>query len=202
MNSFEKIEQKNEEKIMKSREEVKFAGPEEPTYGLKIFKEVWQDSDGKEKTYWKYGLPDSVQVFALTKDNKVIGIHEFQPGVGTSYSHIPGETMEEGENSIETAGRGLIEETGYKAGKLEQLSSILENSGRSDRLIHIILATECEKIGEGEKDVKLELESIPDFWKKLMSHFNEEGRLGGGNTLKAAVLALNKIGFLKESQDI
>jgi ADP-ribose pyrophosphatase YjhB (NUDIX family) len=201
MNNFES-QGKKEEKTMTHREEVPFAPQEEPTYGLKILKETWTDSNGKETIYWKYGLPDSVQIFALTKDNKVIGIHEFQPGVGSSYSHIPGETMEQGEKVLEAAGRGLTEETGYRAGKLEELSAILENSGRSDRLIHIVLATDCEKVGEGEKEVKLELETIPDFWKKLMTHFREEGKLGGGNTLKAAVLALHKIGYLKEPKSI
>ena len=181
-----------------SRTEVPFAPSNENTFSLSIVKEVWETDRG-EKTYWKYSLPNTVQIFALTTEGQIIAISEFQPGVGADYLHLPGETMEQGETSLEAAVRGLLEETGYKAGSAKLLSSILENSGRSDRLVHIVLITECSKTeSEGEKEIKVVLLSPNEFWNRLMQYFvtNPDYKHGGGNTLKAATLAFSQLCFI------
>ena len=187
-------------KKLLSREEAPFAPLSEKTFGLSIVKEVWETEEG-EKTYWKYSLPNTVQIFGVTTKGQIIAISEFQPGVGTEYIHLPGETMEQGETPIEAAIRGLLEETGYKADSTKLLSSILENSGRSDRLVYIVLALNCEKIErETEKGIKTVLLSPNEFWTRLMQYFatNPDYKHGGGNTLKATVLAFNafnQLGF-------
>lgn len=166
---------------------------------LKVFREIWNVGNGKEKTYFKYSLPDSVQIFALTENNSVITISEFQPGVGKDYLHLPGETMEKGETPEETAVRGLMEETGYRTEKIELLSSILENSGWSDRLIHYVLLTGCTKVGNGESEIETRLIEPVEFWSLLMNYFldSSQNKHGGANTLKGTALALQHLGLLK-----
>lgn len=181
-----------------SRQEIPFAQPSENTYGLKIVKEVWQTDRG-EKIYWKYSLPNTVQIFACTTNGKIIAISEFQPGVGADYVHLPGETMEEGESPVETARRGLLEETGYEAGLVKVLSSILENSGRSDRLVHIVMALDCVESNQAaEAGIDTILLDAKDLWGRLMQFFstNPESKHGGANTLKAAALGLHEFGLL------
>lgn len=181
-----------------SRTQIPFAPVDENTYGLEIWKEVWKTKRGEE-TYWKYSLPDGVQIFALTTGGKVIAISEWQPSVGADYLHLPGETMEKGETPLEAAVRGLREETGYEAGQTKLLSSILENSGKSDRLGYVVLMTNCKKTEqEGEAEIKTVLLSPSEFWNCLMQYFamNPESKHGGGNTLKATVLALNQLGLI------
>ncbi|OFZ54711.1 MAG: hypothetical protein A3D92_04370 [Bacteroidetes bacterium RIFCSPHIGHO2_02_FULL_44_7] len=186
-------------KKLLSREEVPFAEAGENTFGLAIVKEVWE-MDRREKTYWKYSLPNTVQIFALTTEGQIIAISEFQPGVGADYLHLPGETMEQGETPLEAATRGLVEETGYEAGPLKLLSSILENSGRSDRLVHIVLITDCKKSKEeAEKGIKTVLLPPSEFWNRLMQYFgtNPDCKNGGGNTLKATTLAFQALDLLR-----
>lgn len=180
------------------REEVPFALSNENTFGLSIVKEVWETEQGEE-TYWKYSLPNTVQIFGVTAEGQVIAISEFQPGVGADYLHLPGETMEKGETPLAAAARGLLEETGYEAGPVKLLSSILENSGRSDRLVHIVLITNCKKGElEGEKGIKTVLLPPGEFWDRLMQYFamNPDRKHGGGNTLKATALAFRKLEWL------
>lgn len=185
-------------KKLLSREEVPFAPSDENTFGLSIVKEVWETERG-EKTYWKYSLPNTVQIFGVTTEGRIIAISEFQPGVGADYLHLPGETMEQGETPLEAATRGLLEETGYEAGSVKLLTSILENSGRSDRLVHIVLITDCKRgKQEGEKGIKIVLLPPSEFWNRLMQYFatNPDRKHGGGNTLKAAVLAFSQLGLI------
>lgn len=182
-----------------SRDSVPFADVNDNTFGLSIVKEVWATDRG-EKTYWKYSLPNTVQLFPITTEGKIVAISEFQPGVGTDYIHLPGETMEEGEQPIKTARRGLQEEVGYEAGSLRLLTSILENSGRSDRLIHFVLALDCKKINqENEEGIQTILLEPKDFWDRLMQYLltNPESRHGGANTLKITTLAFRELGFLQ-----
>lgn len=184
-----------------SREEVPFAPPSENTFGLSIVKEVWETERG-QRAYWKYSLPNTVQIFGVTAAGEVIAVSEFQPGVGADYLHLPGETMEQGETPLPAAVRGLLEETGYAAGSAKLLSSILENSGRSDRLVHIVLATACKKSErEGEREIKVVLLRPGEFWNRLLQYFasNPDCKHGGGNTLKAAALAFQELGFLRLS---
>ncbi len=185
-------------KRLVSRTEMPFAPLGTNTYGLLVLKEVWETEKG-EKIYWKYSLTDSVQIFGFTKKKKIIAISEFQPSVGTNYLHLPGETMEEGETPLDAARRGLLEETGYNAGSVELLSSIFENTGRSNRLIHCILALDCEKSEQvGEDDIIATLFDPWNFWDCLMKYFltNPEKKHGGGNTLKTTILAFQKLDLL------
>lgn len=182
------------------REKIPFAPEGTPTYGLEIYQEHWQTEDGMGKIYWKYSLPDSVQIFALTTKLQIIAVSEFQPSVGANYLHLVGETMEEGESPFDTAMRGLREETGFQTGTIELLSSVFENSGRSDRLIHLMLATNCFKVDDrGEDDISVQLMTRGHFWKTMMDYFfsSKMHKHGGGNTLKAATLAFQKLGWLE-----
>lgn len=180
-----------------SRQRVPFAEEGENTFGLAVIKEVWETECG-QKTYWKYDLPDAVQIFALTTDGQLIAILEFQPGVGTEYLHLPGEMMKEGETPLDAATRGLLEETGYEAGPAKLLSVILENSARSDRAIHIVFIKDCKKSQrENEVGIKTVLLSPRDFWSHLMQYFttSPSHKHGAGAALKASVLAFQELGL-------
>lgn len=178
--------------------ELPFVAAGTKTYGFKIEAEVWEMDDESQETYYMYCLPDGVQVVALTPEKKVIAITEWQPGVGAAYTHVIGETMKKKETPLEAARRGLREETGYESDELIIMSAVLENSAKSRRSIHLILALNCVKKGEGEASIKVQLFSPADFWAKMMDYFsdNREVPHGGGNTLKAITLAYHHLGLL------
>ncbi len=78
-----------------SREEINFSNGEN-TFGLQIFKEQYKLPNGKPRTYWKYQKPDVAMIAGFTSDGNVIGIEEFQPGVGASYLKLVGRNVDEG----------------------------------------------------------------------------------------------------------
>jgi ADP-ribose pyrophosphatase YjhB (NUDIX family) len=179
------------------RKAISIGSEDECTYGLRIVKEKWVGEDGQIRTYWKYCLPDVVQVAGLTRDGKLIAIEEWQPSVGANYVHFVGETLEEGENALEAARRGLLEETGYEGESVELVSTILHDSARSDRAIHLVIARNCKKTGAPEKDIRIKLYEPLDFWRLLMAYFSGDpaSKHGGANTLQLASLLLHRIGL-------
>ncbi|MBI2888644.1 MAG: NUDIX hydrolase, partial [Candidatus Liptonbacteria bacterium] len=150
--------------------------------------------------YWKYGLPDGVVVVPFDTGEKIIAIREWLPGPNATYLKLIGETMRAGEDALTAAKRGLREETGYISNHWELLSSILENSGKSDRLIHIVLAQNCTRISDEEEGIEVTVLPPAEFWKCLTEYLAPSmgsAIRGGGNTLKGAALAFAHLGLWK-----
>ena len=173
--------------------------PTEENFGFGYRLKIEEDEEtGKVKRQHMYSLPNVVQVMGLTEGGEVIAIHEWQSGLESFYTHLVGGTVQGKETPEETARRELLEETGYLTGRLTLLTTLLQDTGRSDRKQFLFLAEDCKKFGPGEKEIKVKLFTPEEFWKFLMTYFltNPEKAHGGGNSLSTAVLAFQKLGFI------
>jgi ADP-ribose pyrophosphatase len=66
--------------------------------------------------------PDFVVVFALTVNREVICVKQYRPGPEQILSEMVMGLIDEGETPEQAAARELLEESGYQAGKLVQLT--------------------------------------------------------------------------------
>jgi ADP-ribose pyrophosphatase len=73
-------------------------------------------------------------------DPTVLLIRQYRHAGGGWLLEIPAGRLERGEDSLTCAQRELEEETGYTAGQLTPLISILTTPGFSDEVIHLFLA--------------------------------------------------------------
>jgi ADP-ribose pyrophosphatase YjhB (NUDIX family) len=112
-----------------------------------------------------------------------------------SFNQGWGKDIEEG--LLEAAKRGLLEETGYEAESAKLLSTVLHDSGRSDREIGVILARGCRKVGEGEERITTQLIKPGEFWVRMMEYYRIDPKKphGGGHTLMAMALAFDELGY-------
>ncbi len=85
--------------------------------------------------------PGAAAVVPMKDDGTVILIRQFRHAAAGFIYEIPAGKLHPGEDPIACAARELEEEIGYKAGKLELLSSIFTAPGFTDEMIHIYLAT-------------------------------------------------------------
>lgn len=147
--------------------EERLARPDE-TFGLGAERMVVRVGD-RTKIYWRYCLPDGVQVAALNPAGELAVITEYVVG-NTSYrQHLVGGTCDvEGESPAATAARELQEETGLQ-GQLHLLASVLQDSQRSRRLFHYFLATDCRKVGEPEQGISLSFCNLDSFQRLLVN---------------------------------
>ena len=177
-----------------SREQINFA-PGQDTFGLTVYKETW-DCNGETKIWWKYGLPDCVLVIPFTAQRKVVVIDEFQPIANSLLSFIGG-AVEENEDALRAGKRELFEETGYQTDSLVVLSTIAENTGRSNRKVSYVLATCCERFVEPEQGISVSELEPEEFWGRFYSGLtrNPEEVHDGPYTLQGAVLAFAHMGI-------
>ena len=89
--------------------------------------------------------PGAAAIVPLKEDGTVILIRQFRHAAGGFIYEIPAGKLHSGEDPLECAARELEEEVGYRAGKLELLSSIFTAPGFTDEVIHIYKATELTK---------------------------------------------------------
>jgi ADP-ribose pyrophosphatase len=104
--------------------------------------------------------PGAVGLIALTDDNKIVMVEQFRKPLERSLLEIPAGKLEPGENPDVTAERELEEETGYRAGNMEYISSFYTSPGFANEIIHLYLATELEKVenpAEADDDEFVEL---------------------------------------------
>ncbi|MCS7470214.1 NUDIX hydrolase [Stieleria sp. ICT_E10.1] len=86
--------------------------------------------------------PGAVVLIPILDDGRVVLIENTRPTVGETLLELPAGTRESGEEAVVTASRELIEETGYRAGKLELVHEFYSAPGICDELMHLYRATE------------------------------------------------------------
>lgn len=90
--------------------------------------------------------------------------HRFALGgtTGEQLWELPAGTCEPGEPVLTTAGRELIEETGFEAGTLESLLWFYTTPGMTDEKMHAVLATDLKPVGQQlEEDERIEVHVLP-----------------------------------------
>ncbi len=106
--------------------------------------------------------PGAAAVVPLKEDGTVVLIRQFRHAAGGFIYEIPAGKLHHGEEPTACAVRELEEEIGYRAGRLELLSSIFTAPGFTDEVIHIYKATGLTKGRQQlDRDEVLEVIEMP-----------------------------------------
>lgn len=107
-----------------------------------------------------------VGILAITPQDEVVLVEQFRVPVQQKVMEVPaglvGDEEEfRGEELSATAARELLEETGYRAGKVELLLATPTSAGMTPELTHLFLATDLVKETDGggneHEDIKVHL---------------------------------------------
>lgn len=93
-------------------------------------------------------------ILALDGPDHVILVEQFRVPLGRNCLELPAgligdEDGGEGEDDLAAAGRELIEETGYRAARLEDLGNFYSSPGMVSESFTMVRATGLEKVGTG-----------------------------------------------------
>jgi ADP-ribose pyrophosphatase len=125
--------------------------------------------------------PGAVIVLGITNENEVLLIRTRRHAVDEVLVELPAGTLEAGELPINCAGRELLEETGYLAGKMTPLASFYTSPGILSEKMHAFVATKLSKrtqaLEEGE-----EIEVMPTPLEEAVS-MAVRGEIRDGKTL-------------------
>ena len=89
--------------------------------------------------------PGAVVILPILGDGRVCLIRNYRVAVGQWLLELPAGTLEPGEPPAETAARELVEETGYRAGRLEPLCSLLMSPGILLERMYVFVASDLQE---------------------------------------------------------
>lgn len=108
---------------------------------FRVVRETVTTGAGKTKTRDIVRHPGACVILPLLDDGRVCLIRNWRIAVATTLIELPAGTLEPPEPPHETAERELIEETGYRAKKIEFLHAFFLSPGILDEKMHLYLAT-------------------------------------------------------------
>ena len=127
-----------------------------------------------------------VAVLAIDDDDEAILVNEFRYPVGYVLE-IPAGNIDKGETPLKCAKRELLEETGYKAKRIEHLIRFFPKLGYNTQIIDCYVATELTKISEPNLDED-ELITVKKIkFRKLLNMINN-GKISGSYTICAVMI--------------
>lgn len=116
--------------------------------------------DGTKKTFEKIKRPDTVVVFPVLDDGKILLTEQEQPGK-EPFIGACGGRVDEGEDILEAAKREFLEETGYEA-KEYVLWKAEHPASKIDWVVYFFIARGCKKITDQSLDggEKIDLKKV------------------------------------------
>lgn len=135
----------------------------------KIFKVYqWRQMmfDGSHETFEKLVRHDTVDIIAVTADNKIIIQEERQPS-GKKFLTFPGGRVDAGEKPLAAAKRELLEETGYQGKKIVLLSEF-QPVNKIIWTMHTYIAHGCQKVAKQNLDAGEQIKIIKVNFDKFL----------------------------------
>jgi ADP-ribose pyrophosphatase len=160
-------------------------------FSTKWFRLVEKTSEGQPEPYYVVESPDCVTILAVTAEGKIPLVRQYRPVLDSPSLELPSGHVNPSDASYEDAARReLLEETGYRAGKLEFLGALNPDLGRLSARIWCYFAPEVVRAGlpqDGEEQIEL----IECAREEMLDWVRD------GNMLHAQDLALILLGRLK-----
>ncbi len=112
-----------------------------PWCGLR--RDVVELADGALQEYHVFEISDAVAVVPVLPDGSIVMLWQFRHPHGRSHWEIPAGRIDAGETPERAAERELLEETGYRPGRLERVGGFYPSNGISAHFAHVFIAHDC-----------------------------------------------------------
>jgi ADP-ribose diphosphatase len=134
---------------------------------FRVVRETITTPGGKTKKREIVRHPGACVIVPLLDDGRVCLIKNWRVAVGQTLIELPAGTLEPPEPPEETAKRELIEETGFRAKKIEFLHAFFLSPGILDEKMHLYLATGLTA-GETAREEGEEIENYLVPWDEAI----------------------------------
>ncbi len=130
--------------------------------------------------------PGAVVILPLLADGRVCLIRNYRMTVGETLWELPAGTLDSGEDPAETAHRELIEETGYRPGRMEKLLEFYTSPGVMTERMHLFLATDLTA-GPADLEPEEEIETHLMSWDDAL-RLVDSGQMRDAKSLVALLM--------------
>lgn len=126
----------------------------------------------KRRGQWEYAERTNpgggVMIMAITPQRTLLFVEQFRPAIGCRTIEMPAGLVGDlacsrDESAIAAAHRELLEETGYRAERIEFLMEGPTSAGMSNEIMAFVVATGLERVhaGGGDDSEEIEVHEIP-----------------------------------------
>jgi ADP-ribose pyrophosphatase len=145
-----------------------------------------EDEEGNRTRREVVAHPGAAVVLPMLDDKTILLIRNRRYAVGTILLELPAGTLEKNEDPMNCAGRELLEETGYLAGRLKPIGNFYSSPGILSEKMYAFVAYDLEKksaaLEEGE-----EIEVQPTPYEDAIAMIRD-GRIHDGKTITALLM--------------
>jgi ADP-ribose pyrophosphatase len=123
--------------------------------------------------------PGAVCVAGVLDDGRLVSIRNYRIAVGDWMEEFCAGKLERGEDPLHAAHREFLEETGYRAGRIDRLGTFFTSPGFADEIMHAFVARDLTHVGQDlQDDERIEvLLSAPDaFASRIRSGEVRDGK--------------------------
>jgi 8-oxo-dGTP pyrophosphatase MutT (NUDIX family) len=139
---------------------------------------------GERHSFFRIDSADWVNVVPVTSAGEIVMVRQYRHGLREVTLEIPGGMVDPGESPQQAAARELLEETGYRAQRIEPLGSVNPNPALFGNRLFAFAAHACERVAEvaNESTEETVVELVaPAALRRLL----REGRIDHGLVMAA-----------------
>ncbi len=156
------------------------------TRKFRVVRHVATGRDGKPHVKDVVVHPGAVTILPLLDDGRVCLIRNERVAAGKTLIELPAGTLEPGEDPAVTAHRELIEETGYRAGRVEKLCEFFMSPGILSERMYVFVAHGLQA-GASSLEPGENIEPLVTSWNDAM-RMAMDGSIEDAKTLVALLL--------------
>jgi ADP-ribose pyrophosphatase len=130
--------------------------------------------------------PGAVVILGFLPDGRILLIRNRRYTINETLIELPAGTLEKGEDPMNCAGRELLEETGYLAGRLKPLGSFFASPGILTEKMYLFAAYDLEQQGQS-LDESEEIEVMPVTLEQAIEMI-KQGEIVDGKTIAGIFL--------------
>lgn len=137
--------------------------------------------DGRQQVRRIIRHPGAVVILPLLDDGRICLIRNYRITAETELVELPAGTLEPNEEPQTAAHRELAEETGYRAGRLEHLTTFYSSPGIMDEKMYLFVAKELWP-GPTALEGGEEISPLVSTWEEALA-MARDGRIQDAKTL-------------------
>lgn len=123
--------------------------------------------------------PGAVCVAGILGDGRLVSIRNFRVAVGEWLEEFCAGKLERGEDPAHAAAREFLEETGYRARRIERLGTFFTSPGFADEAMHAFVARDLVHVGQELQDderIEVVLSEPADFASRIRTGAVRDGK--------------------------
>ena len=149
------------------------------SYWCGLRRDMLQLRPDKLQEYHVFEVQDAVAVVPVLPDGSIVMLWQYRYPHGKTHWEIPAGRMDEGESPEEAARRELLEETGYRPGRLERMAGFYPTNGISAHHAELFVARDCVLEREPDPDpserLLVRIKPRKEVFERLVSGGFEDG---------------------------